>query len=157
REQCWMQLRRVPDFSGINRQEFDQLISHMLLEGYLFEAEGRISIGEKAERIYGRKNFMELYAVFSTPELFQVKTKAGYVLGTLEYHFVDTLIEEEASFLLGGRAWLVESLNYEDRIVTVIPAPRGKKPSWGGIIPQILGCEICHEVKAILNENRRIG
>lgn len=156
-DQCWMQLRRVPDFSGINRQEFDQLISHMLLEGYLFEAEGRISIGEKAERIYGRKNFMELYAVFSTPELFQVKTKAGYVLGTLEYHFVDTLIEEEASFLLGGRAWLVESLNYEDRIVTVIPAPRGKKPSWGGIIPQILGYEICQEVKAILNENRRIG
>jgi 3-(3-hydroxy-phenyl)propionate hydroxylase len=34
-------------------------------------------MGDEAERIFGRKNFMELYAVFTTPQLYTVKSKDG--------------------------------------------------------------------------------
>jgi ATP-dependent Lhr-like helicase len=41
-----------------------------------------LSMGDTAERVFGRKNFMELYAVFRSSVLYKVKTKAGYVIGT---------------------------------------------------------------------------
>jgi len=39
--------------------------SETIKEDFLFSAGGLLSMGNKAERVFGRKNFMELYAVFS--------------------------------------------------------------------------------------------
>jgi Lhr-like helicase len=117
---------------------------------YLFIAGGLLSMGEQAERVFGRKNFMELYAVFSSPLLYKVQTGAGYVVGSLEQAFVDKLVPEMSSFLLGGRAWTVIHINHEERTVRVVLAPRGKKPSWGGFLPQLLGFEICQQIADIL-------
>ena len=147
---AWDQISRVPDFKGISRTEFDALIAHMTAEGYLFLADGQYSMGEKAEKVFGRKNFMELYAVFSSPVLFRVQTASHREIGSLEQNFVDQLVEEMSSFLLGGRAWTVEQISHAERIVRVREAPRGKKPKWGGFIPQILGYELCQKVKQVL-------
>jgi ATP-dependent helicase Lhr and Lhr-like helicase len=147
---AWDQLSRVPDFKEITRDEFDKPITHMTANGYLFLAEGQYSMGETAEKVFGRKNFMELYAVFSSPVLYRVQTASKREIGSLEQSFVDQLVEEMSSFLLGGRAWTVEQVNHSERIVLVREAPRGKKPKWGGFIPQILGFELCQKVKHIL-------
>lgn len=64
-------------------------------------------------------------------------TGAGRDLGSLEQDFVDRLVEQMSSFLLGGRAWAVERVIHEDRIVLVREAPRGVKPSWGGLIHKL--------------------
>lgn len=149
-EKCWDQLTRVPDFGGIRRAEFDLLVSHMKEGDYLFESGGLLSMGTKAERIYGRKNFSELYAVFSSPVLYRVQTAAAKDLGSLEQNFVDRLVDEMSSFLLGGRAWTVEHVNHTDRIVRVREAPRGQKPSWGGFLPQHLGFELCQRMRRVL-------
>ena len=152
-ERCWEQLRMVPDFRGISQDELDAVIAHMKREDFLFEAGGLLSMGQKAERVFGRKNFMELYAVFSSPVLYRVMTGAGRDLGSLEQDFVDRLVEQMSSFLLGGRAWAVERVIHEDRIVTVREAPRGVKPSWGGFIPQLLGLQLCDQIRRILTED----
>jgi ATP-dependent Lhr-like helicase len=149
-ERCWALLRSVPDFRGISEVEYRDLVRYMIQEGYLFEAAGLLSMGQKAERVFGRKNFLELYAVFSSPVLYQVETEAGRPLGNLEQNFVDRLVEEMSSFLLGGRAWVVVSMNHDERVVRVREAPRGKKPSWGGFVPQFLGFELCQEMKGVL-------
>lgn len=150
---AWDQISRVPDFRGISRQEFDALLTHMTAEDYLFLADGQYSMGEKSEKVFGRKNFMELYAVFSSPQLFRVVTASNREIGSLEQGFVDQLVEEMSSFLLGGRAWTVEQISQPLRIVRVREAPRGKKPKWGGFIPQILSYELCQKVKHILATN----
>ena len=155
-ERCWEQLNVITDFSDITAAEFDTLIAHMLKEGFLYESGGLLSMGDKAEKVFGRKNFMELYAVFSSPVLYKVTTKAGYVVGSLEQAFVDKLVEEISSFLLGGRAWVVKHVNQSDRTIRVAPAPRGKKPSWGGFIPQLLGYEICQQIAEVLKGNAAI-
>lgn len=152
-ERCWEQLSRVPDFSGITREEFDRLIAYMLKEEYLFESGGLLSLGDKAERQFGRRNFQKLYSVFSTPQLYRVKTEAGRDLGSLEQSFADRLVEQMSAFLLGGRAWVVDHVNHEDRVVRVEPAPRGAKPSWGGFVPQHLSFELCQKVKAVLTSS----
>jgi ATP-dependent helicase Lhr and Lhr-like helicase len=149
-ERCWRLLQRVPDFRDISEAEYLELVEHMKRDGYLFEAGGLLSMGSTAERVFGRKNFLELYAVFSSPVLYKVQTESKRDLGSLEQNFVDRLVEEMSTFLLGGRAWLVVGLDHEDRLVRVRPAPRGKKPSWGGFIPQFLGFEVCQEMKAVL-------
>jgi ATP-dependent Lhr-like helicase len=149
-ERCWAELHTVSDFSGITRPEFDALVAHMLKEDYLFESGGLLSMGSVAERVFGKKNFLELYAVFSSPVLFRVQNKNGADLGSLEQNFVDRLVEEASSFLLGGRAWMVEHVNHADRTVRVREASRGQKPSWGGFIPQMLGFELCQRMRRIL-------
>lgn len=151
-ERVWEQLSRVPDFADIERAEFDELVAFMTHEGFLFEAGGLLSMGEKAERAFGKRNFKELYAVFSSPVLYRVVTEAKRDLGSLEQDFVDRLVENMSSFLLGGRAWAVERVNHDDRIVWVTAAPRGKKPSWGGFLPQMLGRDLCQRIKQVLTD-----
>ena len=149
-ERGWQVLERVPDFSGIDRAEYLELIEHMKQKEYLFEAGGLLSLGRAAEREFGKKNFLELYAVFSSPVLYKVQTESKRDLGSLEQTFVDRLVEDMSTFLLGGRAWLVVAVNHQERLVRVRNAPRGKKPSWGGFVPQFLGFELCQEMKAVL-------
>jgi ATP-dependent Lhr-like helicase len=151
-EACWEQLSRVPDFGGITRAEFNALVEHLVAEDYLFRADGQLSLGQRAERIFGRKNFMELYAVFSSPVLYRVHTATGQPLGSIEQDFVDRLVEDTTSFLLGGRAWMVEHVNHGDRAVRVRPAPGGRKPSWGGFTPQLLGLDLCQRMRRVLTE-----
>ncbi|MBI5543781.1 MAG: DEAD/DEAH box helicase [Deltaproteobacteria bacterium] len=151
-ERCWEQLHLVPDFGGIERAEFDRMVAHMIRTEFLFESGGLLSIGTRAERVFGRRNFMELYAVFSSPVLYRVQTAAGRELGSLEQGFVDRLVEDMSAFLLAGRGWLVEHVNHADKVVQVREAPRGQKPSWGGFVPALLGFELCQRMKKVLTD-----
>ena len=153
RANAWDQLSRVPDLSGVSQQDFDDIVDHMLRHDFLYEAGGQLSMGDRTERVYGRKNFMELYAVFSSPEYYAVHSQGGKEIGYLEQQFVDTLVEEMTSFLLGGRAWLVHEISHRQRTVTVSPAPRGKQPKWGGFMPHMLGFELCQRIRRLLVEN----
>lgn len=152
-ERSWEELRGVPDFSGISRPEFDELVEHMVAEDYLFRSGGLLSMGQKAERVFGRKNFMEMYAVFSTPQLYRVQTDGGRDVGSLEQSFVEKLVPEMSSFLLGGRAWLVRQVLHKERVLEVGPAPAGMKPTWAGYIPQFLGFELCRKMAALVTSS----
>ena len=151
-ERAWEHLARVPDFSGIPREEFDRVVQHLVKEQFLWESGGLLSLGERAERTYGRKNFAELYAVFSSPVLYAVQTAAGRDIGSIEQGFVDRLVPGMTAFLLSGRAWVAEFVVHSDRVVKVREAPRGKKPTWGGFIPQMLGFELCQRIRQVLVE-----
>ncbi len=107
-------------------------------------------LGPKAEKRFGRRNFMELYAVFSSPQTYTVQTMAGQPLGTLSQGFVDRLVEGVSSFLLAGRAWLTVQLRHDERIVKVEAGPQGRQPSWGGFLPQFLGFEVCQKILGVL-------
>jgi ATP-dependent Lhr-like helicase len=145
----------VPDFADITRPEYDGLVAHMLGAGYLLETGSLLTFGPTAERVFGRKNFMELYAVFSSPVLYRVRTLNGRDLGSLEQAFVDRLVGGITSFLLAGRAWLAESVNHPDKVVRVIEAPKGREPSWGGFLPQFLSRPVCRAMRdVILSEDR---
>jgi ATP-dependent Lhr-like helicase len=150
--ELWRHLSRVPDFAGISRDEFDALLEHMLRELWLEEVAGRLVLGTKAERRFGRKNFMELYAVFSSPQTYTV-VEGERALGSLQQDFVDSLVEDVSTFLLGGRAWSVSHINHKDRIINVQGAPRGRRPTWGGHTPQFLGYTLCQEMAKVLTDD----
>jgi ATP-dependent helicase Lhr and Lhr-like helicase len=149
-EDAWSQLQRVPDMRGIERAEYERLIAWMLRDGSLLEHSGRLVLGPKAERRFGRRNFMELFAVFSSPQSYSVQTGSGQPLGTLNQGFVDRLVEGVSCFLLGGRAWAVTRIDHMDRLISVEPAAGGRQPTWGGYLPQFLGFELCQQVLEVL-------
>jgi ATP-dependent helicase Lhr and Lhr-like helicase len=152
-EDAWAHLGTLPDLAGIHRAEYERLLEWMLRDEALALASGRLVIGPKVERRFGRRNFMELYAVFSSPQSYTVQTEAGAALGTLNQGFVDRLVEDVSCFLLGGRAWLASQVRHSDRVVRVRPAPRGRRPTWGGYLPQFLGYELCQEILAVLTSD----
>ena len=152
-----VQWRAVPDFSGISEAELDRLLGYMQLDRSLEVVDGRYVLGPKAERRYGRKNFMELYSVFSSPQTYTVMTASGQPLGSLQQDFVDRLVDGTSTFLLGGRAWSVFRVSHDDRRVVVMPAGRGRKPTWGGYIPQFLGFEVCQRILQLLCSDAPLG
>lgn len=149
-EDAWTHLSRVPDFRGIHRAEFDRLLAWMLRDESLVLLSGRLLIGPSAERRFGRKNFMELYAVFTSPQSYAVEQESGASLGTLNQNFVDRLVEGVSCFLLGGRAWVVHAINHADRVIKVRSAPSGRRPTWGGFLPQYLGFELSQKILSVL-------
>jgi len=153
-EEVWTHLSQVPDFRGIHRAEFDRLVAWMLRDRTLLQVSGRLILGPRAERRFGRRNFMELFAVFSSPQSYAVQTAAGQPIGTLNQGFVDRLVDGVSCFLLGGRAWAVDRILHDDRRIMVQPAPRGKQPTWGGVLPQFLGFEVCQKVLEILTSDQ---
>jgi ATP-dependent Lhr-like helicase len=148
-ERAWAHFARVPDFSEIHRAEYDRLLAWLIRDGSLRIASGRLVLGPKAESKFGRRNFMDLYAVFSSPQSYTVML-GEQPIGTLEQGFVDELVERVSTFLLAGRAWEIEAIVHEARLVKVRPAPRGKEPSWGGMMPRLLGFELCQEIRRVL-------
>lgn len=153
-EQAWAHLSQLPDCRGIHRAEFERLIAWMLRDQSAVLLDGRLLIGPKAERRFGRRNFMELYAVFSSPQSYSVETRNGQLLGTLTQGFVDRLAEGVSCFLLAGRPWLVLRIAHDDRRLVVEPAPRGKKPTWGGFIPSFLGFHLCQKIREVLTSEQ---
>jgi ATP-dependent Lhr-like helicase len=118
---------------------------------------GLLVLGPTAQRRFGRKNFMELYAVFSSPQSYSVHTACDQPLGTLGQDFVDGLVEQVSCFLLGGRAWAVAQISHQDRVVKVQPAPRGKQPTRGGFLPQFIGEGLCTKIRDVLVSSEAYG
>lgn len=145
--------RAVPDLRGFTTEEIDALFDHMIAKGFLTSAAGALVLGPAAEKRFGRRNYTELYAVFSSPQSYAVQTADGSPVGSLDQAFVDRLVEQVSTFLLSGRPWAVDHINHSDRIVTVFPAPRGSEPTWGGYIPQFLGFELCRQVRRVLQSD----
>ena len=156
-EVAWDHLNRVADFRGIERAEFDRLIEWMITDESMILASGRLVLGPRAERRFGRRNFMELFAVFSSPQSYTVQTVSGQPLGTLNQAFVDRLVDGVSCFLLGGRGWAVLHVQHDDRCIVVEPAPRGRQPTWGGYIPQFLGHVLCQTILDILTVDESYG
>jgi ATP-dependent helicase Lhr and Lhr-like helicase len=156
-ETAWEHLHRVPDFRGIEHEEFNRLIHWMLHDRSLVLTSGRLTLGPKAERRFGRRNFMELYAVFSSPQTYTVQTRDGRPLGSLNQEFIDQLVDGVSCFLLGGRPWAVVSIQHDDRRAVVEPAPHGKQPTWGGFLPQFLGFALCQKILDVLTSTEIYG
>jgi len=109
----------------------DQIMQHLINEGF-FEADGPfLHIGPEAERRFGRRYFSDLTAVFTAPPEFLVLAGRSEV-GTIG---TDLLTEEVAGprvLLLGGRSWQVTHVDWDRRRCFVDPVDGGGQAKWAG-------------------------
>jgi len=149
-------LEKARCFSGISEDAAAEFVRHLLNKELLHDDGGSYSMGLAAEKAFGRKNFMELYSVFSSPEEFTVVGLAGEVIGTVQWDFLEKLLEKDAMFYLSGRPWHVERIEWKKHVVHVARAAGGRVPRWGGLTPSFLGYDLCRMQRTILVSDREM-
>lgn len=137
-------------FADIKDGEWAEFIDYLICKDFLHDDGGALSMGLEAERTFGRRNFMELYSVFSSPTEFEVIGLSGELIGTLEWSFLEKLLEAHSSFYLAGQAWGIERIEWAKKKVVVGKAPSGKIPRWGGLSPRFTGYELTRKKRDIL-------
>ena len=144
-------------FTGIDEEQLETLLATMLSRQILYESDGFLSLGAKGEQLYGRKNFFELYAVFSSPPVFRVvhgRDEIGYI----QARFIQGHDEQKGPlcFRLAGRAWQVAEIVWHRGLMMVRPADAGRVPNWLGP-PSVLSYEICQAIRETLVGNDSSG
>lgn len=149
RAQIWQTLCGASCFSQICEADFQHLLNHLLAEDYLSEESGLLSMGLKAEKTFGRQNFLELYSVFSSPNAYKVLSLQGQSLGTIEWPFADA-VENNTCFRLSGQGWLVRRISHSEKTLWVEKSAGGKAPQWGGLAPVMLSYRLCRKIRDLL-------
>jgi len=144
-------------FSSVRAERLHELVDTMVERGILYEADGLLSLGQRGEKLYGRKNFFELYAVFTAPPVLRVQHGKEDV-GHIQSLFV-SMHDREAGplcFRLAGRAWEVGLVEWSKGVLHVKPAERGRVPSWLGF-PGTLSMALCQAMREVLLERPSEG
>src|SRR5207247_515892 len=97
-------LADVPAFSAMPTEQIQALIDHLIRTGNLFEDAGILSFGREGEAEYGRKNFLELLSMFTSPPLFRV-ISGQKELGSVHESTFYKKQEGPVVLLLAGRSW----------------------------------------------------
>ncbi len=137
-------------FSSVRSERFHELVDTMIERGILYEADGLLSLGQRGEKLYGRKNFFELYAVFTAPPIMRVQHGKEDV-GHIQALFV-SMHDKNAGplcFRLAGRAWEVGQVDWSKAVLHVKPAEHGRVPSWLGL-PGTLSTQLCQAMRDVL-------
>ena len=143
----WAWVAGAESFSGVTERERGLLLEKMLAESILISTDGRLSLGPRGEKLYGRRNFEALYAVFDAPPL--IKVMAGQrEMGTIDALFLQALPPDSA-FVLGGKAWQITFVDWKKGICEVVTAPAGKHLNWIGN-PKFIARRLCQEVRRTL-------
>lgn len=121
----------VPCFSAMGSATHE-ILQHMLARGLLAEDQGRLWFGREGQQTFGYKNFLELYSIFTSPPLFTVLHGRSDLGLVHESSFAGHGTSGDAVLLLGGRSWLVKTLDWSRRVAYVEPAPAGGSSRWCG-------------------------
>ena len=126
-------LGRLPPFADLRDDVFQQILDYLLAQRILYSDGIRLSLGDEAHEEFGRRHFMELLAVFTTPPLLAV-VHGRKELGQVDQVSVTRSKPDKAVGLsLGGRSWRVQSQDWKARQVFVEPAETQGRTSWLGV------------------------
>jgi ATP-dependent helicase Lhr and Lhr-like helicase len=96
------------------REDADLLIGHLLSTGMLRLDGEMLQLGPEAERRHGRRNYLDLTAVFADPPTLAVahgRTVVGQVHVRSLLRRQDD--DEATSLLIAGRDWTIETVRLE--------------------------------------------
>ncbi len=141
-------LEAVPAFSRMDRAVVSSLVDSMIASQILWSDGGILDFAPEGEAKYGRRNFMELLSVFTSPPLFRVtwgRKELGYV-------HESTFFNRDGGptvLLLAGRCWRTTHLDWRRRVAHVEPTEQAGKTRWLGE-GRFLGYQVCQMVREIL-------
>lgn len=141
-------LSDVPAFSAMPAEQIEVLVDHLTRVGTLFDDAGILSFGPEGEAEYGRKNFLELLSVFTSPPLFRVvsgQKELGHVHESTFYKKRDGPV----ILVLSGRSWKTNHLDWNRRIAYVEATAERGRSRWIGE-GQFLSFRVCQAIRSIL-------
>lgn len=145
-------LNKAYSFSGINKENYDELIKYMIDNKFLQCDRGKVYIDDETEKRFGYQNFITLYSAFETNKEFTVRFK-NRAIGTLERWFVNAL-GEDFQFVLAGKAWQTDKINYDKSVIYVVEAQSAMPPRWMSA-DGFLSFELAQEMLQILTSETK--
>jgi ATP-dependent Lhr-like helicase len=142
-------LEAVPAFQRMDRAKVSALVDFTIASQILWSDQGLLSFAPEGEAKYGRKNFLELLSVFTSPPLFRVlcgRKELGFVHESTFFNRDD----RPSVLLLAGRCWRTTHLDWRRRIAHVEPSDQGGRSRWLGE-GRFLAYRVCQAVREILS------
>jgi ATP-dependent Lhr-like helicase len=139
-------LGRLTPIAGTGEEE--RILKHMLAEGILMQDQGVLGMGVAGERRYGKRHYMEVLSVFTSPPGFTA-WHGRHEIGNVDVSALNLRSGEPTILLLAGKTWQVDSVNWSKRILTVTPVQASGKSRWTGQ-PAALGAELCAAIRDVL-------
>jgi ATP-dependent Lhr-like helicase len=141
-------LGRVPMFSCMFAESWAEVLAHLRANGYVFVDQGVITLGPTAEKLFKGKGLADLCVSFESPQTFAAML-GGKHLGDVDPTSLAGLKDCEVVLALGGRSWLIVSVDWKSQRVYVQPAKQKGKSRWMG---QARGASraLAQEVRALL-------
>lgn len=106
------------------------ILDFLRVEGFLVEDSGMLFIGPRAEREFGRRYFMDLLTSFIADLELKVIAGRREIGSVSPLSLADRDKLTERPLLLAGRAWKVESVDWERHEVLVSEHPEKGKVRW---------------------------
>jgi ATP-dependent Lhr-like helicase len=126
-------LKRLPCFTEERSGVLESIVCHLVENRILYSDGSRLSFGDAGEELYSRRHFLELVSVFTSDPVFKV-LHGKQELGSVDQITFARHREEEPTVLsMGGRSWLVTSLDWGRREAFVVPAKSKGKSQWQSI------------------------
>ena len=122
----------VPGINDLNSQDLEALKLHMLEREFLVQDGPFLMIGPTTEAKLGRRHFLELLSVFSSPQTFEV------LEGQRSVGFVDWLSlavpegQERKPLTLAGKSWDIGKISWSTHQVYVTPSKDRGRTRWHG-------------------------
>lgn len=130
----------------------DAIAQHALSNQLLCEDNAVLLLGPAAERLFGRRNFMDLLSVITSQPLFHVRygrTSLGFV-HPLSFSGRST---RPVILSLGGRSWRISHIEWSKKIAYVEPCEDRGRSRWAGAgLP--LSSRLCAEIRHVLEDDR---
>jgi len=141
-------LADVPAFAAMPNEQIEALVDHLIRTGTLFEDAGILSFGPEGEAEYGRKNFLEILSVFTSPPLFRVMS-GQKELGNVHESTFYKKQDGPVILVLAGRSWKTNHLDWNRRIAYVEPTDEKGRSRWIGE-GQFLSFRVSQAVRRVL-------
>lgn len=136
-------------FSDISYSDFKFQLNDMRKKEFVEINNNYLNLGIKFEEKFGRRNFMNFYAVFN-PSYEYTIFEGDYEIGGLDANYAINLQPGE-DFILAGDYWHIDEIDHENYSINVssIGLLKEKIPNWEGIgIPY--SYLVCRKVYDIL-------
>lgn len=154
-------LSRFVVASGLEMADFQELVQFLLQKNFVSQTDNLLWIGPQAEAHWGKKNFMELSAVFYAPPLYKVchgAIEVGEVhqatfLRSRESDCRDTDDYRLGTLVLGGRGWRVLEIDHKRKLVQVEPSAECGRSLWLSSGLRILSLDLCQSMRKLLVES----
>lgn len=130
-------------------RRFPDVIAYMIASEVLSTDGPMLQLGPEGEQRYGRRNFLDLTAVFSDPPTLAV-VHGPHTIGSIH---IDALLripqDDRATLLVAGRPWAIHHVDWTRRQVLVEPAQGSGRTAWSGSMPG-LSFELSQQTKRVL-------
>lgn len=141
----------VPVYPAEVLDQADDVVDHLVAHGFLGDDHGMLSMGPEGESVFGRRHFLELASVFTTPPVFAVlagRKEIGQVPDVAVWAAYQGK-DGPPVLLLAGRTWKILEVDWNRRRLHVEPIEATGRVRFSGT-PAPLQANLCRAIAEVL-------